>query len=160
MPNPLAMIPFFLKFVPLALKKLGAPEKLVSGYEQFTATLTQAQLAELERDKEITAAIAEADAGQVAQNIESIKADAATGGIYRAGWRPLLGWTCALAVSWHYLLEPVFVYVVAFLGYDVPELPRVNFDDLWTLLFGMLGLSTIRHFDKRKTPKEPSHDSQ
>lgn len=36
------------------------------------------------------------------------------------------------------------------LGVAMPELPRVDFNDLWTLLFALLGLSGLRSIDKRR----------
>lgn len=59
-----------------------------------------------------------------------------------SGWRPAIGWVCALAMGYQYLLRPFLVAfnpVLAFPGLD---------DNLWQLLAGMLGLGGLRTFEK------------
>lgn len=73
---------------------------------------------------------------------ETNKVEAASSSVFVAGWRPAIGWVCALAMGYQYLLRPFLVAfnpVLAFPGLD---------DNLWQLLAGMLGLGGLRTFEK------------
>jgi hypothetical protein len=70
------------------------------------------------------------------------KVEAANTSVFVSGWRPAIGWVCALAMGYQYLLRPFLVAfnpVLAFPGLD---------DNLWQLLAGMLGLGGLRTFEK------------
>ena len=70
------------------------------------------------------------------------KVEAASGSVFVAGWRPAIGWVCAMAMGYQYLLRPFLVAyhpALAFPGLD---------DNLWQLLAGMLGLGGLRTFEK------------
>lgn len=70
------------------------------------------------------------------------KVEAANTSVFVSGWRPAIGWVCALAMGYQYLLRPflaAFNPALAFPGLD---------DNLWQLLAGMLGLGGLRTFEK------------
>ena len=92
---------------------------------------------------------AQAAAAQTAQ-IDVNQVEAATGSIFIGGWRPFIGWVCGAAFAWQYVLLPIVAFfVVNYTGHPMPALPA--FDDvLYELLFGMLGLSGLRTFEKLK----------
>ena len=75
-------------------------------------------------------------------------ADAQSNHPFRWGWRPAIGWVCVAALGWHYLLEPIAASIASLAGLDISNLPRVDFDDLWTLMGALLGMSGLRTFDK------------
>lgn len=70
--------------------------------------------------------------------MEVNKAEAAHASVFVAGWRPAVGWVCALALLWTYIGRPV---AVALSGHDIPV---TDLGDLLILLGGMLGLTTLR----------------
>ena len=92
---------------------------------------------------------AQAAAAQTAQ-IEVNQAEAATGSVFVGGWRPFIGWVCGAAFAWQYVLLPITSFVVVTTsGHQMPPLPA--FDNVLNeLLFGMLGLSGLRTFEKLK----------
>jgi len=53
-------------------------------------------------------------------------------------------------LAWHFVLQPVVVFVVAYFGVDIPALPKFDMDSLMTVLLGMLGLGGLRTFEKSK----------
>jgi len=82
--------------------------------------------------------------------IEVNKAEAASGSVFKGGWRPFIGWVCGAAFAYHFVLQPVIVFVVATAGVTVPPLPEFDMNSLLTVLGGLLGLGSLRTFEKYK----------
>ena len=82
--------------------------------------------------------------------LEINKAEAASGNIFVGGWRPFVGWTCGLALFWHFLGLPVTLFVTGWFGIIHPPLPEFDMQSLMTVLLGMLGLGGLRTFEKVK----------
>lgn len=83
--------------------------------------------------------------GQLAVN----QAEATSSSVFVAGWRPAVGWVCATALAWQFVVRPAAMTVAAIVGYPLPVLPGVD-SALWELLFGMLGFGGLRTFEKLK----------
>jgi len=82
-----------------------------------------------------------------------VKVNAAEAGhrsVFVAGWRPFVGWVCAIALACHFVLHPVILFVVGFAGLTIPVLPEFDMDSLMTVLLGMLGLGGLRTYEKSK----------
>ena len=76
--------------------------------------------------------------------LEINRVEAASPSLFVAGWRPAVGWVCASAMAFQYIVRPLLI------GLGVsPTLPGLD-DTLWQLLFGMLGLGGLRTFEKVK----------
>ena len=82
--------------------------------------------------------------------VEVNKAEAQHRSIFVAGWRPFIGWTCGVALAYHFVLAPLIVFGVAWSGAEIPEIPTFDMDSLMTVLLGMLGLGGMRTFEKAK----------
>lgn len=82
--------------------------------------------------------------------IEVNKAEAASGSIFKGGWRPAIGWVCASAFAYHFVLQPVIVFAVLSAGVDLPALPEFDMASLMTVMMGMLGLGGLRTYEKQK----------
>jgi hypothetical protein len=82
--------------------------------------------------------------------IEVNKAEAASGSIFKGGWRPFIGWVCGSAFAYHFVLQPVIVFVVLTVGVDLPPLPEFDMASLMTVMMGMLGLGGLRTYEKQK----------
>lgn len=85
------------------------------------------------------------DDGQMKTN----QAEAVSGNLFVAGWRPYIGWTCGLALSWQYFLMPMTLWLAAVCGVHLPTPPAID-HVLWELMFGMLGMGGLRTFEKIK----------
>jgi len=97
------------------------------------------------------ATMAERHAQELAKGqLEINKAEAASRNMFVAGWRPFVGWSCGLALFWHFLGLPVTLFVVSWFKVEIPELPAFDMDTLMTVLLGMLGLGGMRSFEKYK----------
>jgi hypothetical protein len=82
--------------------------------------------------------------------IEVNKAEAASGSVFKGGWRPFIGWVCGSAFAYHFVLQPVIVFVVLAVGVDLPPLPEFDMTSLMTVLMGMLGLGGLRTYEKKQ----------
>ena len=97
------------------------------------------------------ATMAERHAQELARGqIDINKEEAKSRNIFIAGWRPFVGWTCGLALFWHFLGLPVTLFVTGWFDLQHPPLPEFDMQSLMTVLLGMLGLGGMRTFEKFK----------
>src|SRR4051812_2582733 len=64
-------------------------------------------------------------------------AEAASASPFVAGWRPAIGWVCAAALAYQYVVCPLALWVGFVVGHPIPKPPTLD-DTLWQLMFGML----------------------
>lgn len=81
--------------------------------------------------------------------MEVNKAEAASGSLFIAGWRPMIGWTCAGALIYQYIAVPIVSWTAAVFALPMPPLPSLS-ENLWELTMGMLGMGALRSFEKAK----------
>ena len=81
--------------------------------------------------------------------IEVNKEEAKHRTVFVAGWRPFTGWVCATALAYHFILEPVIVFVLALYNIQL-TLPQFDMASLLTVLMGMLGLGGLRTYEKKE----------
>tara|TARA_S200000501_G_scaffold199694_1_gene187926 strand:- start:534 stop:935 length:402 start_codon:yes stop_codon:yes gene_type:complete len=74
----------------------------------------------------------------------------ARGNWFQSSWRPLVGWVCAIAFAWHFVIQSLLVFVLTYAGTEVPDLPEFDMSALLTVLGGLLGLGSLRTFEKTK----------
>ena len=97
------------------------------------------------------ATMSEKHAQQLAlAQIEVNKAEAASGSIFKGGWSPAVGWVCALAFAYHFIIKDLVVFVCAASGVELPDLPEFDMGTLLTVLGGMLGIGGLRTYEKQK----------
>jgi len=101
--------------------------------------------AEREIEAQLTTHLAKIDLAQLDIN----KTEAAHRSIFVAGWRPFIGWSCGVALSWTYVVMPIAQFVLAQTGHLV-DLPAMNMSEMMPVLMGMLGLGGLRSFEKYK----------
>jgi len=78
----------------------------------------------------------------IMSQIEVLKADA-KGNWFQASWRPLIGWICGLSLGINYMVSPIAA------GFGV-EIPQADMSVMMPLMFGMLGISGMRSYDKKQ----------
>lgn len=105
------------------------------------------KLREVEAD--LQKAQIQADSAASTGQLEVNKAEAANASVFVAGWRPAIGWTCALAYLWTFLIAPLFAYVATVAGFT-GKLPILDLSELTPVLLGMLGLGAMRTVEKVK----------
>ena len=87
------------------------------------------------------------DLAQMTGHLEINKVEAANANIFVSGWRPAIGWVCALALLYQYLVRPLAVAVFAAVGHPLPVMPGLD-ENLWQLMMAMLGMGGLRTFEK------------
>ena len=78
------------------------------------------------------------------------KEEAASGSLFKGGWRPFVGWVCGVAFCYHFIIQPVIIFIVALTGIIIPDLPSFNMNTLLTVLGGLLGIGVLRTYEKQK----------
>ena len=101
--------------------------------------------AKAKAETELRASLMQWDQGQMKVN----EAEAGNASIFVSGWRPFVGWTCGVAFAYHYVLQPVALFVAALFGKTV-VLPAFAMESLLTVLLGLLGLGGMRTYEKFK----------
>ena len=97
------------------------------------------------------ATMSEKHAQQLAlAQIEVNAAEAASGSLFKGGWRPFVGWVCGVAFCYHFILQPVIIFIVAIIGVNIPDLPDFQMNTLLTVLGGLLGIGGLRTYEKQK----------
>jgi hypothetical protein len=102
----------------------------------------------LEADAE--QALLAAMTGVVMAQVEVNKIEAQHKSIFVAGWRPAVGWVCAIALAYNFILRPIAMYGAFLAGVDLTDAPELNITELMAILAGMLGLATNRTYEKTK----------
>ena len=82
--------------------------------------------------------------------LEINKAEAASGSLFKGGWRPFVGWTCGIAFGYHFVLQPLLIFIFAYAGLKTPDLPQFDVGTLLPVLGGMLGIGGLRSYEKTK----------
>ena len=98
--------------------------------------------------------IARLEAGVMSGQVEINKVEASSPSLFVAGWRPAVGWVCAISLFVYfvpYCLAAVFIWAwQCYTSHTLVPRPDLGIADLIALLTGMLGLGTMRTFDKIK----------
>ena len=64
------------------------------------------------------------------------------------GLAAFIGWVCGMALAWHFLILHVVEFILLSLGVAPVGLPQFDLAQMDTILFGMLGLGTLRTAEK------------
>ena len=67
--------------------------------------------------------------------------------LFVTGWRPTIGWVCALALAWAFLVQPVAVWAVATFALGA-AVPAALTEHLFEMVLAMLGIAGLRTFEK------------
>ena len=86
---------------------------------------------------------------QAVAQIELNKVEAAHQSMFVAGWRPAVGWVCALAMLLNFILIPFINLGMEFAGADI-RLDLIEMDTMMPVLLGMLGLGGMRSYEKAR----------
>ena len=90
--------------------------------------------------------MAENHAQQIALSQIEVNKTEAAAGWFRGGWRPAVGWVCAAGFAVNFLISPIAA------GFGI-GIPQADVGVMMPVLTGMLGLGTLRTFEKVKGGK-------
>lgn len=126
--NPLAIIEIGARLLDKIIPDKDAREKL------------QFELVKASQDQDFQLAL-----GQLQVNTEEAKSPSP----FVSGWRPYIGWVCGIALTYNFLIYPLMLWFIAVYGSDIKPPPLFS-EYLMELVMGMLGLGTLRTFEKWK----------
>jgi len=89
------------------------------------------------------ATMAEKHAQELAVAQIKLNTEEAKGNWFQSSWRPLVGWVCSISLMVNYMISPICA------GFGI-TIPQADMSVMMPLLLGMLGLGTMRSFDKLK----------
>ena len=89
------------------------------------------------------ATMAEKHAQALAMEQIKVNQEEAKGNWFQSSWRPLIGWICGLSLAINYMVSPILA------GFGI-MIPQADMSVMMPLLFGLLGISGLRSFDKYK----------
>ena len=72
-----------------------------------------------------------------------VNKEEAKGNWFQSSWRPATAWVCVVGMAVNYMVSPL----LAPMGLDVPQ---VDTSVMMPVLMGLLGLGTLRTFEKTK----------
>ena len=78
------------------------------------------------------------------------KEEASSGSLFKGGWRPCIGWSWVIAFFYHFVCQPVIVFILTIFGVSIVNLPEFEMNTLLTVLGGMLGIGGLRSYEKSK----------
>ena len=81
--------------------------------------------------------------------LEINKAEAASGSLFKGGWRPFVGWVCGIAFAYHFVLQPLLIFILSVFKISLPNLPVFDMSTLLPVLGGMLGIGSLRTYEKK-----------
>lgn len=84
------------------------------------------------------------------QQVQIDTEEAKSSSIFVSGWRPFIGWICGAAMAYKFIIQPFLVFIIVACGinFDVDMLPKLDWTEMSTVLFGMLGLGGMRTYEK------------
>ena len=72
------------------------------------------------------------------------------GGLLQRIWRPLIGFSCALAIFWEFVLKQFIVFFLAVFEVQTAPLPSLDMSVLMPLVMSLLGMATLRTYEKQR----------
>lgn len=125
---------------------------LIEGAKNIIGGLVNGKLKKEEAEAQLAVYAAQAEQELLKGQLEINKIEAASDSLFKSGWRPAVGWTCVIALFYQFLMRPLLPWLSAVAGHPMPEMPDLG-ENLWELMFGMLGLGGMRSFEKIRSKK-------
>ncbi len=126
--------------IPLAIIELGAKllDKVIP--DKDAREKAQAELLKAANDQDFQLSLA-----QIRVNEEEAKSE----NIFKSGWRPAIGWICVFGLAYNFVIYNLLLWIVATFNIAITP-PALMSDILMELVFAMLGLGSLRTFEKVK----------
>jgi hypothetical protein len=87
-------------------------------------------------------------AGLVQAQLDVNRVEAASPSLLVSGWRPAIGWVCAAALAFQYIVRPLAGAALSAAHVPV-TIPGLD-DTMWQLMFGILGFGGLRTYEKTR----------
>jgi len=74
------------------------------------------------------------------------KVEAAHRSLFVAGWRPAIGWICATALGWGWIIAPILIFF-----FPDRKMPAIEIGQAISLVMALLGMGALRTYEKQNT---------
>lgn len=101
--------------------------------------------AKAQAESELRSGLLEWDAAQNKVN----EAQANNPNLFVSGARPAIMWILAFALAYSYVIVPIGMWTAQIKGISIPKPPVLD-NNLWELMFGLLGMGGLRTYEKLK----------
>ena len=96
---------------------------------------------------EINIAKQEITAKLNASQVEINKIEATASNLFVSGWRPFIGWVCAISLAWNFILFDLVYWLSHIFHVGAP--PHIDDEqNLMSLVVSLLGLGGLRTYEK------------
>jgi hypothetical protein len=105
------------------------------------------------RDKaahEITMELAKQESAQLQNQADINKIEAGSSDRFVSGWRPAVGWLCALGFGWQVFGQPVLAFIYALAWKQPAPAIMIPEDMVMPMLYALLGVGGLRTLEKIK----------
>lgn len=136
------MIPLIASLLPTLVSVI---DKVIPNVAEREKAKAELALKLAENETELVKLFAAQDQGQIQINTEEAKSNS----LFVSGWRPFVGWICASGCAWAFVLKPILDWGVKVAG-STATLPELQTGELMSLLLGLLGMGTLRTYEKFK----------
>ena len=86
--------------------------------------------------------------------IEINKLEAQSDSLFKSGWRPFVGWSCAGSLAYSVVVRDIlnwaFSFASLYLDKQIPVLPNPDITLMFELLLALLGFGGLRTYEKMK----------
>jgi hypothetical protein len=106
------------------------------------------ELFKLQQSGELAQLAADTDLAKAQIGVNTVEAGNAS--TFVSGWRPFVGWVGGVGLAYAAILEPVARFVAAVGFHYTGTFPVLDTTITMQLLFGLLGLGTMRSYDKKQ----------
>jgi hypothetical protein len=106
--------------------------------------------AQVKLQAELQMKLMEIESDAAKQQAEINQVEAANSNLFVSGWRPCVGWVCATAFAWQFVIQPFFSFAYTLYTKQPAPVVALDHDALNTVLFGLLGLGGFRSWEKVK----------
>jgi len=142
--NPLLISGLFSAAQSLIERFFPDPEKKAAAQLELLKMQQNGDLAQLASETDLAKL-------QIQTNVEEAK----HANIFVSGWRPAVGWCCAAAFAYSYVILPfaqflVFTFGTTAMAAQLKLAPTLELSEMLPVLFGMLGLGGLRTVEKVK----------
>ena len=101
------------------------------------------------KNPEIEAKLLELENQAMLAQAEINKIEASSSRLFIAGWRPFIGWIGGIGLAYYFLVQPALDFIFRAMGKTL-ILPAFDVGTLMTLILAILGLGTMRSWEKTK----------
>jgi len=122
----------------------GIGEAVAAGLKVIDKFIPDPEL-KAKMEAELRKDLLAADVGQMKVNA----IEAGHRSIWVSGWRPAVGWTCALAFAMHFVIMPLVMVAAIYLDFEPPVI-AFDMEALMSIMMALVGIAGMRSYEKIK----------